>query len=247
VIINGVDVGTFGIEVNRELVGWKDGPTVHHPVEMVPGADALVLTGRRAVQMRTVSVSGEIAGDSDAEDPAEDARQKWNEFLFHVFDREVQITLAGHTDRYYRGFYNAARSTPIPPVLAGRAHDITVAFDCPNPFAFATAVTEVEFSAPAPVPLANAPVAPLLTVTAPTTIIYRDALGVERSRLVVGSFDSSTPLVLDCETGECNKAVELTGPLLRLDPRHGSLNGPWPTLEASAPCVCSYSKTYLTL
>jgi hypothetical protein len=248
VLIDGVDVATFGISVTGELVGWRDGPAVSLPTRQLAGGLALAIIGRRIMQMRSVGFAGVIEGDTPAE-----VDERWAAFLYHVAagERARRLTLAGREARYYRGYYNAARSTPAGArILAPTMHEVRVVFDCTDPHAYAAEPTTVAFGAPTQVPLGDAPVAPLIRVSHPTTIVYRSSTGVELRRMRIGAFDTSSPFEIDLRTGRRNKPADITGPFLRLDPADGVRGGAGPTLAAEPPvasAVAVYPLAYLSV
>ncbi|MEW5926212.1 MAG: hypothetical protein AB1941_01875 [Gemmatimonadota bacterium] len=248
VLIDGVDVGAFGISVTGELTGWREGPAVTLPTRQLAGGLALAVTGRRVLQLRACAFAGVIEGDTPAQ-----VDERWAAFLYHVAagERARRITLVGREARHYRGFYNAARSTPAGVrILAPTVHEVRVSFDCTDPHAYAAEPTTLAFGAPAPVPLGDAPVAPLIRVSHPTTIVYRNSVGEELRRMRIGDFDTSTPFEIDLATGRKNKPADISGPFIRLDPTDGVRGGAAPTLAAEPPvttAVAVYPLAYLSV
>lgn len=242
VIVNGVNLSTFGFRLERELVGWKSSPQIKQNVVQVPGREAAVIIGPVTYEPRTLVAGGYQRVWADMP-TGTTLSEIWDSLQRQLMGEDLRITLEGSEEREYVGICTRIEYTPIPPVLAQTVHRVQLNFECRDPFAYTVTDTVLSVGAsPVSLPLGTAPVRPRLRIggVSNPVVIYRNGAGTEMSRFTLsGTFATGTPLIINSATstltlegGSPAAQFYVSGSFPRLDPEH-AVGGTMPTLLIS--------------
>lgn len=253
--INGIDLDAYGVRINDEAVGWKDGPQIAYPMQNVPGRGP-VITGAPEYGIRTITASGwQQAGSLAAVRDLRDA------LWFALADRPLELELAAHPGRVYQARFISGEAVPMEPVLVQTAHRIRLEFQATDPLAYETSDTVVNFAGATATPLGTAPSRPVIQIAGAVspTVIYRDASGTERGRMEFsGTIPGNNRIIVDCQArtikrldGTNAAAMLAGGDFITLDPKHGGgPAGPLPTLEIAPEASiarATYRRAFMSL
>lgn len=253
VAIDGVDLATHGVKLDRNVGGWADGQQAEAPQANIPGsiAGAIALTNVPTIFPRMLRLSGWIAGDTRAE------LQTNLDGMRHLLDvRSLHFVQFGDTpDRFYTGRVRRFEVLPLGAWLADTRRRFVLDIECLDPRATDSAEQVIELTAvAAEAPVGTAAVGPVIRIEGPATaadIVYRDSVGTAITTMQLAGLDLAAGewIDIDCErmtivddAGEDRSDVLAAGDFIVIDPRDaGALEaGSYPTLEVTgAPGAAS--------
>lgn len=255
-MVDGFDLSTLDFRV-QSLAGHRNMPEAVWPQTDVPARYGPVLLSDTAQRKaRPIKVQGVFDSTSLASLYAntDEAKARMDGALrtYTVVDNEA---------REHRAYLLKWEAQGLPPELTTPRTYVTLTLWCPDPRAYSTGDTVVNFGATATaVPLGNAPTHPVIriagTASAPA-LVYKTSTGGERGRVTLATTIGSTGYIdidmdagtLVDETGANVSAVYATtvSGFFALDPLDGTYwSSGWPTVEVSAGSgTATYRKAWL--
>jgi len=255
-MVDGFDLSTLDFRV-QSMAGHRNMPEATWPNAPVPGRYGPVLLSYEAQrQARPITVRGVFDSTSlvslYANMDAAKARMDGALRTYTVVDNEA---------REHRAYLLKWDAQGLPPELATPRTYVTLTLWCPDPRAYSTVDTVVNFGATATdTPLGTAPTHPVIRVAGAASapaLVYKSSTGGERGRVTLNTTLSSTDWVdIDMGAGTLlNKAgasvsavyATTVSGFFALDPLDGTYwSSGWPTVEVSVGSgTATYRKAWL--
>lgn len=252
--IDGTDLDQYGVILDRDASGWRDGIPRNFDLRSLPGRVGQVVMDRNATSpSRTLVLSGQQRADSRSQ-----LQTYEDDLKAAVYDGRLEVIFDDRPNRFYKAWSNGTPSfDPVgPQFVAPHAQDVQIELVVPDPLAYSTQELTVGFAgSQTAVPQGTGPVAPVIKIDGVTdpTIIYRDGDGNEVTRLELTASISST-WTIDCalqtitDAGGNNQYSTLSGgDFITMHGRDETSAGA-PTLEISgspSQADAIYRRSYL--
>lgn len=178
-IVNGVDLATFGIWADTPQ-GWADGPTRQDKLVDLQGAGSAVITTASRLTERRFSVAGTLTAAT-----RDDALDLWDAAKAHLMGPWLELVLAAVPDRMAVCRLQRMTWQGINLEMAGWR--LTLEFLSPSPYLVAPIVDMVGLTAGVsqPIALGTAPSPFLVEFQGPATpsLTYYDAQGTVQGQI----------------------------------------------------------------
>jgi predicted phage tail component-like protein len=254
--VNGFDLSDLGLAVGA-WPGLLDIPTTSPEPQALPGrAGGVLTTVEVAVGTRDVTIRGTLIAASVAE-----ARDRWHKIKARLDQGLVELVFGDEPTLRIHALLRSGEMVPYGHATSAGGGKVSLQFLCPDPYRESIEPTIVAIgSAPTPLPMGTAPVAPIIQLMGATDPIltYRDQAGEIRGQLALTvtleandylDINGPTSGMTLVESGVRSNGIgALTaGTFLVLDARDGDLGtGAWPTLEVSSGTgIVLYRKRWL--
>lgn len=259
IYVNEYDTSGHGLIVER-VDGWIDGLSVAERTSLLPGrVGGVILPPETETTPRSIQVAGVIKGSSLA-----NLRSSIDSLKERLYRGLVEVRFVDQTDRYVNARCSGFQVPATPPQFMNPRGRVSFSLFCPDPLIYATQPTIVGQSVVAtrtPLPLGNAPSAPVIKIMGSATnpvLTYRKNDGTSQQTMgFTVTLASTDYLEIDCELAQITKyasgvptngmALWTSGDFPVLDPQHGDfINSLWPSLEVSAGSFeCAYRRAWL--
>lgn len=177
--IDGTDLATHGLSVDRDASGWRDAPEQNFPLRQLPTRVGQALMSKDPnVPGRRLTISGRQKGSSQS-----DLQKNEDDLKALVLDGRVQVEFGAQTGRLFKAWADGQpRFRPVGPQFAAPwIQDVRIEMLAPDPLMYSTTLFKVDFgSAVVGMPQGTAFTAPKIEIEGPVTdptIEYRNGDG----------------------------------------------------------------------